>query len=229
MKYLIPFFAISCSDVKSSALNTNGIHADITAFVVDDTTELKVIMRVGGQNSTTYVELDEGDTLEASDGTETKEFGHSSFGAIHTYSTTFDRIEPGTEFLVSLKRELEDPAPNSMVTLSQDFTIENPEINETHSRINPLTIVWAGEDAGDEMHITVDGSCIIKMEATTSFVSGSYTFNSNDFESFESDEGESCEIDITLERRLAGTLDPAFGSGSVYGGFRRVQTIRLDP
>ena len=229
MKYFFALLCLACSDVKSSAVNTNGIHADITALVVDDTTELQVIMRVGGANSSTYVELDAGDTLEVTDGTETKEFGHSSFGALHRYTTTFDRIDPGSEFLVSLKRELEESAPNSMATLSDDFTFESPGDDYIHSRTTNLTIVWSGQDAGDDMHITVDGSCIIEMEATTSFLVGSYTFNSVDFESFEADEGESCEADITLERRLAGTLDPAFGSGSVFGGIRKVQTIRLDP
>ena len=231
IKYILPLLCLACSDVKSSGVNTSGIHADITGLVEDGKTKIEVVMRVGGENSLTYVELEGGDTLEASDGTNTQELSHSSFGASHKYTTNFDLIDPGSEFLVSFKRELEDSAPNSLITLSNLFTTTSPVSNDVVSRSSPFTISWTVEDdTEDEITITIESSCIMgSFEDTVNTQVGSYTINPSDWDVSEGEESESCSADVILTRLKAGSLDPAFGSGSVYGGFKNTVAIRLDP
>ena len=227
--FAISLCTIGCSDIKSSALNTSGIHAEISAMVEDGKTTVDVILRAGDATSLTYVELDEGDKLEATDGSETSVLGHSNFGSIHTYDAQFDPTDPGTEYTVSLFRELEDDAPVSIATLTQDLTISIE--NDVHSRQNPLTISWEAEEAGDEtLYLHASGSCIFSIKDEVPLSDGSFTINSSDFESTNPETAEeSCELDIVAERRLTGTLDPAYGSGKVYGGVRKRVSLRLDP
>jgi len=225
----ISILSVGCSDIKSSALNTSGIHAEISAMVENGTTSVDVILRAGDANSLTYVELDEGDKLEATDGTDTNGLDHSNFGSIHSYDALFNQTDPGTEFTISLLRELEDDAPTSVATLTQDLTIILE--NDVHSQQDPLTIAWEASEPGDEtLYLNASGSCIFSIKEEVPLSDGSYTINSSDFESTNDEtQQESCELDIVLERRLVGTLDPAYGSGKVYGGVRKRTSIRLDP
>lgn len=231
MKQLLPLtlLTIGCSDIKSSALNTSGIHAEISALVEDGSTSVDVILRAGDAMSLTYIELDTGDKLEATDGTENSVLSHSSFGAIHTYDSSFSETAPGTEFTISLLRELEDDAPISVATLTQDVTLIVE--NDVHSRQDPMTISWEANEPGDEtLYIEVRGSCIFAIKEEVSLSDGTYTINSSDFEATNSETAqESCEVDVIIERRQTGTLDPAYGSGKVYGGVRKRTSLRLDP
>lgn len=221
----------ACSDIKSSALNTSGIHAEIVAMVDGANTQVEVVLKAGDANSSTYVELDAGDSLSATDGADTSDLGHSAFGVFHSYNTTFSTTAVDTEFTISLERELEDDAPLSVATLTEDFTVIAPIDGETHSRQNPLTISWETTDANDEeMSINASGTCVFSIKDTVAISAGSYTINSTDFDATNSETAqESCTFDIVLERRRLGTLDPAFGSGSVFGGVRKRVSIRLDP
>jgi hypothetical protein len=231
MKPLLPLLLITigCSDIKSSALNTSGIHAEISAMVEDGNTTVDVILRAGDAYSMTYVELDTGDKLDATDGVESSTLAHSSFGSIHTYDAIFSETATGTEFTIALLRELEDDAPISSATLTQDVTLVVE--NEVHSRQEPLTISWEATEPGDEtLYLEASGSCVFSIKEEIPLSDGSYTINSSDFESTNDETAqESCELDIVIERRQTGTLDPAFGSGKVYGGVRKRTSIRLDP
>jgi len=223
---------MACSDVKSSGVNTSGIYAEISAIVKPtNQTDVKVVMRVGDASSNTFIELDSGDSLEASDGISTEELGHSSFGSIHSYSESFDTTDADTEFTINLKRELETSAPSSVATLPADFSFTAPADNTTHSRQDPLTISWdASAESSDTMAIEANGSCVFSINAEVPFNVGSYTIDPDEFESIGAeDTAESCELEIDLQRQKAGTLDPAYGSGLIFGGVLKTQTIRLDP
>ena len=222
---------VGCSDIKSSALNTSGIHANITAIVHGDQSIVEVILKAGGENSNTYVELEEGDTLTATDGAETMSLGHTQVGVFHSYNASFSSVAADTEFTVSLSRELEESAPSSIATLTEDFTLISPTDDSIHSRQDPLTISWEIEDeTNEELNIKISGSCIFDITDSVPLTDGSYTINSSDFYATNSQaEAESCQTDVILERRRIGTLDPAFGSGLIYGGIRKTISIRLDP
>ena len=229
--FTILIFGTACSDIKSSALNTSGIHADISAMVEDSQTKIEVVRRAGGANSTTYVELEGGDTLEATDGTDTNILGHSSFGVYHSYTTTFSVTTPETEFTISLLRESETEAPISIAEITEDFSITAPAEGAVHSRQDSLLISWEAANPDNEvLYLEASGTCVFTITKELSLSDGSYTINNSDFDSINEEEAqESCELEIKLERRKTGTLDPAFGSGSIVGGVRKIQTIRLDP
>ena len=231
MKKIIPIalFTIGCSDIKSSALNTSGIHAEISAMVEDGKTAVDVILLAGDANSLTYVELDAGDKLEATDGTDTHHLEHSNFGSVHSYDALFTQSDPGTEFTVSLFRELEDDAPLSVATLTQDLTLTVE--NDVHSRQEPLTFTWEAEEPEDDtLSVSASGSCIFSIKDEVALSDGSYTIDSSDFESTNADtQQESCALEIVVERRREGTIDPAYASGKIYGGVRKRASIRLDP
>jgi hypothetical protein len=221
----------ACSDIKSSALNTSGIHADISAMVEDNQTKVEVILRAGGENSSVYVELEGGDSLEATDGNDIKTLGHSSFGVFHSYTSTFLGTTPETEYTISLQRETETEAPISIAVLTEDFSITTPSAGTVHSRQEPLPISWEAVSPDNEtLFLEASGTCIFTITKELSLSDGSYTINNSDFNSINEEEAqESCEVVIKLERRKGGTLDPAYGSGTIFGGVRKTQTIRLDP
>ena len=232
-KYL-PFFLLgaACSDVKSSSINTSGIYAEISATVdaVDETT-VNVIFRVGDANSNTFVELDEGDSLEASDGATSEVLQHSSFASIHSYSKTFETTAAGTEFTIDFKRELETAAPASTAILPPGFSLLSPETGASHSQQEDLVVTWEGEAGdADTMSIEVSGTCIFSIADEVPFEDNAYTIDSSGFEKIGSDETvDNCEVEIILQRKKNGTLDPAYGDGEIFGAVRQIQTIRLTP
>lgn len=225
---ILSLYCIGCTDIKSSALNTNGIHAEISAIAVDGKTLIDVTLKAGDANSITYVELDAGDELQATDGSQTYTLDHSYFASLHSYDTEFNQTEPGTEFTVSLLRELEDNAPSSLAKMTEDVTLIVE--NDVHDRQNPLTISWEAVEPDDEtLYLDVSGPCIFSIEREVPLLDSSYTIDGSDFETSNSESDEqSCEIDIIIERRKSGTLDPAYGSGTIYGGVRKQTSIRLN-
>ena len=223
---------IACTDVKSSGINTNGMYAEISAVVQStNQTKVDVILRVGDANSNTFIELDAGDTIEASDGTTTEELNHSSFGSIHSYSQFFNSIDEGTAFTISLSRELETSAPSSIAILPAGFTLRQPELGFEISRDTDLDIQWEGSGEDTEMMmIEVTGTCIFSITKEVPFNDNAYTVPSTEFESIGSDEtSEGCELQLVLQRKKEGTLDPAYGAGDIFGGVLQTQTIQFTP
>ena len=62
------------------------------------------------------------------------------------------------------------------------------------------------------------------------FSDNSYLVSASDLENIGSDETiDNCELDIELQRQRKGTLDPAYGSGEIYGAVMLTQSILLTP
>jgi hypothetical protein len=215
-----------CTDVKSSAITTEGMNAQFTATAGESTTTVAATLRVGGELSNTYVDLEEGDSLEATDGDETQTLAHQSLGAFHEYNASFQSTEAETMFTFSLNRSSGDNAPASTATLPEPFSITAPATGENLSRGNDVLVEWESAGTSDKMQIQISGDCIGSYVETIDD-DGSHTVSAGSLGAFE--ESERCQATITVERQRVGQLDPAFGAGSSYGVQNRTLDFRTDP
>ena len=92
-----------------------------------------------------------------------------------------------------------------------------------------MIIEWDNTDNEDTMSIKITGTCIGNINGSVEMSLGTYTISSEEFETDEEDEEISCPVDIILERRYSGTLANEFGSGEIFGGYRQVKSIELNP
>ena len=217
----------ACTDVKSSAIKTDGMNAQFSAVSDGTGTAASATIRVGGELSNTFVELEEGDSIEVTDGAESMVLQHQGFGAFHEYGAFFQQSAAGTAFTFSLNRADGDNAPTSTAVLPDTFSITEPGTGQNFSRSDEILVEWSGAGTGDRMQFEVTGDCIGGYVETKDGDDGSHVIPAGELDSFE--EGESCQATLVVERIRSGQLDPAFGSGSVYGAQRRTVDFRSDP
>jgi hypothetical protein len=203
-----------CTETTSSEnIKTGGIAALIEVTASNSTTSrIHVDLKVGGDESNTYVILEGGDELVATaDGSE------KTLQAVDDgeYETTFDTVAGGTEFTVALERTDDDSARNNRGTLPEPFSIDFPKSSDSVSRGEDLTVTWDAASGGT-MHIEVDGGCIFFETADAADSQGSYTFPAGTLSPTNDKENESCEVDVVLTRTVSGTTDTALDAESYF-------------
>lgn len=231
----IPFLTlpllVACESVDSTDVLTSGMWADFSVTANGDGTSLtSATLKVGGDLSNTFVDLEEDDTLTVTSGEETKTLVERNLGDIYWYDTSFDTEAADTEFVFAFVRTVDDGAPASTITLPAPFAISAPTAAYIVKRgVDPLIVEWTPAST-DTVIVNVSGDCIDPVDETLSTDSGAYTFAAERIVTREDHETDSCEGTVTITRRRVGTLDPAFEEGGrVVGEQVRTVKIRLDP
>lgn len=223
-------FAVGCGaeDVDSEDVLTKGMYAKFEAVASGDgTTRVEAELRVGGKNGT-YVEVKGEDALvaladEDGDGEdESVEMGHNNSGDRHWYRSRFDTDADNTKFTVAFNRG-EDyvSAPDSFVEIPKPFVLRLDGLEEGAEipRGTDVTITWNNEDGGD-VNWYVEGDCIWSRDNRTAD-DMELTIQAEDIKVLGTDEGESCTVEIIIERTRKGTIDSAFGEGGEFWGIQR--------
>lgn len=223
-------FAIGCGaeDVDSEDVLTSGMYAKFSAVASGDgTTLVEAELRVGGDNGT-YVEIGGDDELvalgdEDGDGEdESVEMGHNNSGDRHWYRSRFDTDEDNTVFTVAFNRG-EDfvSAPDSNVALPAPFTLSLEGLDEGDEveRGTDVTVTWSNEDGGD-VNWYVEGDCVWS-KSGRSTDDMELTIPAEEIEVLGTDEGETCTVEIIIERTRMGTVDSEFGEGGEFWGIQR--------
>ena len=164
-----PFYALfaimaslgtSCASIDSSDIKTSGIYADFEAKSNGEgTTLLSANLKVG-QNSNTYLNLVEGDTLQASFENETAAMERKNLGSMIWYESTFSTDKSDSSFTLNFQRENDDSAPDSNVSLPAPFDITVPSEGDSFSMsADKIDIAWNNSDSDDEMQIMISGDC----------------------------------------------------------------------
>lgn len=215
-------------DVDSEDVLTSGMYAKFEAVASGDgTTLVDAQLRVGGKDGT-YVEISGDDSLvaladEDGDGEdESVEMGHNNSGERHWYRSRFDTDEDNTIFTVALNRgEDFESAPNSSVALPKPFSVSVEGIDEDDEipRGTDVTVTWSNEDGGD-VNWSIEGDCIWSEDGRTSD-DREFTISADDIRVLATDEGESCTVQIIIERTRKGTIDSAFGGSGEFWGIQR--------
>ncbi len=214
----LSLLAFACSEtVESTDVRTTGIYPEIDV-VADGSGRSKVTvkLKVGGDDSNTFLDLTGKDTLEATVEDETKTLDQSD----KQYSASFDVDAEGTEFTVAFLRGGEDTdAPVSKVRLPAPFELD---IATTEASRADDSVQYDWEPAGDgAVAWSLSGDCI-KLDSGTTPDDGTNVIAAGEIETFRSDEEESCTVDLEVTRTRTGSIDPAF----TEGGRIRAKQIR---
>lgn len=223
--------SLSCSeDVDSEAIRTEGMYANYEAIASGDgSTELTCSLRVGGDNGT-FVELTGDDQLTAITERETRLLSKRSNGNRHFYEAALDGDSGGLVIQVSFTRgDVDDDATESFATLPEPFAPALAEDMPAEvQRGNDVTITWDNEGTGD-MEWSLNGDCVF-LDFGSTDDNGTVTISAEDIKVTGTDEGETCEVEVTLERISRGSTDPTFEEGGRFVAIQqRVVTFTSTP
>ncbi len=225
------FALMACESVDSEDIKTSGMHATFTAKADGTDTALEAILRVGGETSTTYVALSDGDELAVTHGDETLTLSENHLGDYYYYTASVPTTGADERFVLSFTRAEEDSAPETVATLPAPMAFTSPAADTTFSRgTDAITVTWEPSGSTDDVNIDIAGECFVNVMENLSGDPGTYTFEAGDLESREADEDDTCVATVTLTKKRTGTLDAAFGEGGkVYGAQVRELSLRVDP
>jgi hypothetical protein len=219
---------VGCAQTPSNDLFTHGITAEITAQAAGDgTTTVGATFYVGNPIDLNFVQIDGSDQLSASFNGTKQTMAQTELGNIVSYSTTFDDDSEGDQFTVDLQRSEDVSAPDSIATLPTPFTLAQPPTMA--SRAADLTLTWTSADSPDPIAWTATGSCINQASGTVDDGNSSLTIAANTFIQAGSAAPTSCTITMALDRQDAGTLDPAYGGGTIYGVWAQSVELTSNP
>jgi hypothetical protein len=219
---------VGCAQTPSDDLLTHGITAEITAQADGDgTTTVGATFYVGNPIDLNFVQIDGSDQLFAIFNGTKQTMSQTELGNIVSYSTSFDDDDEGDQFTVDLQRGEDVSAPDSVATLPTPFTLAQPPTMA--SRAADLTLTWTTSDSPDPITWTASGGCINTASGTVDDGASSLTIAANTFIQAGSAEPTSCTITIALDRQEAGTLDPAYGGGTITGVWAQQVELTSNP
>lgn len=210
---LVAVAAMGCSTetISSSDIKTHGIAATIEVIADGDThSNVWVTLRSGGDESNTYVILDNGDKLTATAGGETKTLSSVNEGK---YNATFSTGAKDAEFVVALDRPDDTDAPNSNGKLPAPFGITAPSDGLSRAS-DDITIKWDNSGSSDFMRMEIDGTCIFNYSESKISDTGSFTIPKGGLSSTGGDKPETCTLTLRMERYRAGSVDSALNEES---------------
>jgi hypothetical protein len=106
------------------------------------------------------------------------------------------------------------------VTLPEPFSLElGEDMDQEVQRGQDVQIVWEPAGSGS-VAWAVDGDCVW-MEHGSTTDDGSLSLDAEDVRVHSLDEGETCEVTVTVERTARGRVDPAFEEGGVIEATQR--------
>jgi hypothetical protein len=212
---LIPaaLLAMACKteSVESTDVKTTGIYPEIevTADGSGDS-EVRVWLKVGGDDSNTFLQLTGKDTLEVTVDGDTKTMDKSG-DENDPYRATFGVDAEGTEFSIAFLRGGEDDdAPASTVLMPAPFDLTVPD-GEFSRASDDIEYSWDPPGDGNLSWHT-NGTCI-KTGSGSTPDDGTNTLAAGDIETFDSDKEETCTVNLEVSRAQTGDIDSAFTEG----------------
>lgn len=202
--------AVGCTEtVESEDIRTSGIYPEITVEASGSgSSSVTVKLKVGGDDSNTFLELTGDDRLEATVDGDTKELDETgSF----TYRTTFPVDAEDTQFVIGFIRgDADDSAPASVVRLPAPFEL-TLGATEASRADDDLEYTWEPAGSGD-MDWELEGDCIQRDDGETPD-DGSNRIGAGTIDTFESEAEDSCTVALELSRERSGSIDEAFTEG----------------
>lgn len=203
--------ACGCGTTDSSSLLTKGMSAEISAATHGDgTTLVSASLYDGYPEQLIFVDLAPGDQLVATAGGTSMTLDKTQLLTLIAYTATFQTGNEGDEFKVDFQRTVDGGAPNSTVTLPAPFTLGTAPTSA--SRAQDLTLTWSPSGSTDQMAWEANGDCIQTTSGSIPADTGTFTIPANTFV-LPQGAAQQCQVSLTVLRKRAGSLDPAFGKG----------------
>lgn len=229
-----------CSTTQSSEIRTGGMEADIRVTLAAGSTgaEVAVTLRVG---SLTFVELQDPDVLTARSGdrsvelTKQRTMGHTSYhGRLDGVSKT------GSQVVVDLQRGGDDEsAPKSWVRLPGQVAISGPDAGAQFSRSrddirfeldrelvsSSGTLSWSGGCVQDGTIAVPPGTTTVTVAQDTIRAAAPPPSGTPQSQR----PPKTCTARFTVTTRVEGTLDPAYGEGTIVAEATATRDLTLAP
>jgi len=222
----------ACQPVGSGAVMTASMYADLGVVALGDgASRVRATLRLGSMLDSTFVDLQPGDSLSATSGALTQPLDRTadSLGGF-SYTSAFFGDDPGTPFAIAFTRTSDVSAPSSKTLLPARVTHVSSPTGAIGSRGQSLPITWdMVSGSPDLIDITIEGSCVIGIIKLGQPDTGQVIVAPGDLRSKPDDPQASCPIQITIARKHAGTIDPAFGAGAFYGIQQSTLSITSNP
>ncbi len=202
--------ALACTEsVESTDIKTTGIYPEIAVVATGNgSSKVTVYLKVGGNDSNTFLDLKGEDTLEATADGATKTLDQSGDG----YSASFPVDAEGTEFTIAfLRGKGDDSAPASIVAMPAPFDMALGA-TEASRADDTLDYTWEPPADSGDMDWRLNGDCV-KLDSGSTPDDGMNTLAAGDIETFDSDKAKTCTVDLELTRAQGGTIDSAFTEG----------------
>jgi len=219
---LVGLLLVGCSKetTSSSNIKTGGIAALIDVYADTNTSAtVHVELKVGGSDSNTYVDLDNGDELTASTGDQTKVLTTRDSGV---YEASFSDVGAETPFTVVLNRPHDTSAADNSGALPAPFDLDKPTAGLSR-KDDDLELTWAPFGTDDGMDFEFDGDCILPYSKSPSDL-GHFTVSKGTLQSTGGDMPEACDISVHAQRSRPGTADAAFDPESWFRLHQRRST-----
>ena len=203
--------SVACTEtVESSDIRTSGIYPEITVQATGSgSSTVTVRLKVGGDDSNTFLELTGDDRLEATVDDDTKVLDEVGD---YTYRATFPVDAEGTEFVIGFIRgEEDDSAPESFVSLPAPFDL-SLGATEASRADDDLEYTWDPAGGSGNVSWEIEGDCIKRDDGSTPD-DGTNTLEAGSIETFDSDAEETCTVDLKVTRQRTGGIDEAFTEG----------------
>ena len=209
----------ACKETTSSGnIRTAGIA--MTVEVRAQTASASVVtatLQVGGNESNTYVVLDQGDGLFAKADGKRKEMQSIDDGV---YEAKFSIADEDTLFAVMLERDQDEDASDNSGRLPAPFEITSSFSDPLSRADDPIKVTWEPSGKDGDMALDIEdeaGGCIAFDEhQNIGGDPGSYTVPKGTLESQDEEKPETCDATLTLERARDGKTDSAFDSESSF-------------
>lgn len=229
------FLMIGCNSesVESEDIQTSGIWAKMDVDAREDQRSRVVVeLNVGGEYGTN-VELSDGEYLEVEAGGVVKRLDEDTDILDIDYQAYMNTVESDTLFTIRFYRSNGENIVNSSARLPDSFDIITPQDNAQFELSENLLLTWTPNRDGQSVHLHSSVTCTNtdgnRTSSATSFDiddDGQYEYDissNNLFANGTSGLNTSvlCDLDLRLERRGSGVIDPAFDSG---GKFRIIQS-----
>jgi hypothetical protein len=202
--------ALGCTEsVESTDIRTTGVYPEIEVVANGSgSSKVTVRLKVGGDDSDTFLDLKGDDTLEVTADGDTKTMDQSG----DEYVASFPIDEEGTEFTIAfLRGDADEDAPASVVSLPAPFEMSLGASSASRAD-DAVEYTWEPEGSGD-LEWRLSGDCIESRSGETPD-DGSNSIAAGEIEpKFESDEEKECTAGLSLTRAESGTIDSAFTEG----------------
>ncbi len=227
---LVPPLAMvaGCSAAQSSDLGTNEIQAYLRVEVVDALPQTRYVA-IFSQDLTTDVRLENGDQILVTTDKEANLM--LPLGDLSVYAVNIPQIDR-TVATFSLVRPNGTPAPNSKIAIPPSLALTAPAAMADvpfAAGAGKVTVAWSNKVDGSRVRIHTnpcDGTATTGGEEVPD--TGSYDLATKDM-TIGTPTAAQC-IQLTIFRRIVGTPDPAYKSGSTLESSRSQQLkVNLTP
>lgn len=229
---------VACTNIDSDDIDTDAIQPNVNVRSNNgaDGSSVNVTLHVG-DSPTTFVELQGGDELTATGGGATRTLESNELLGVVSYTGDLPTKTPGDVITIAFTRTEEGKAsaPDSNVALTEGLTLTAPLGAAVASRAAALVVSWDSVASEDQVRVGWSGGCVVDGSRDVTAGQNTLTLEAGTISKREQGENEAdpppdnCDVQLTVSRSRTGTIDAAFGGGSITHTFSDSVTFESQP